>query len=504
MENNDDIVEMRDIDMFFPGVRALEGVNFSLKRGEIHSLMGENGAGKSTLIKILTGVYKRSGGTIMYNGAEFSPSTPLAAQNAGINTVYQEVNLCDNLSVAENIYAGRQIKKFGIIDWRSIQQHAAEALAKLNIHIDVTRLLGTYSVAMKQMVAIARAVDMSSKVLILDEPTSSLDKNEVEQLFTTMRQLKAQGMAIIFISHFLDQIYAVCDRVTVLRNGNLIGEYNVSELSKIELVSKMVGKEMCDLNETARASDTSSASHEIVIEAKNVGKKHFVNPFSLLLKRGEITGFAGLLGSGRTETADLLFGVDEADEGELFMNGKKLTLRSPRDAIHAGIAFCPEDRKKDGLFYDLSVRENIIMAIQAKLGIFHYIPMKRQIETAKVYIDMLGIATPSTEQAVKNLSGGNQQKVILARWLVTEPEVLILDEPTRGIDVKAKAEIMNLTMKLCHKGLSIVFISSEMEEVLRCSDRIVVMRDRSKIVELEGAEKDEARIMEKIAGGQNT
>lgn len=494
------ILEMKGIDIQFPGVHALDNVDFKLCKGEIHSLMGENGAGKSTLIKVLTGVHKRNAGTIVYNNEKFNPTSPLYAQQAGINTVYQEINLCDNLTVAENIFAGRQPKKFGVINWKNIYEKAAQALSRLNMHIDTTQLLGSYSVAIKQMVAIARAIDMESKILILDEPTSSLDINEVKELFSIMNKLKSEGMGIIFISHFLDQVYEVSDKITVLRNGKLIGEYEAEKLSKIELISKMVGKELSSLEQKEKNLQNKT-DNQTVLEIKSVGKVHEVDPFSLVLHKGETMGFAGLLGSGRTEAANLIFGVTEADEGEIFINGKKVTIKTPRNAIRHRIAFCPEDRKHDGIFYDLTVRENIILALQAKQGITKYISPKVQKQIADKYIEMLGIATPDCEQKAGNLSGGNQQKVILARWLVTEPDILILDEPTRGIDVKAKAEIMNLTMKLCEQGMSIVFISSELEEVIRCSDKISVMRDRKKIAELCGDDLDEKEILKTIANG---
>ena len=499
METNGEVIlSMSGIDISFPGVHALDNVDFTLRQGEIHSLMGENGAGKSTLIKILTGVYKKDSGTMTLNGAAFDPATPLEARRFGVNSVYQEINLCDNLSVAENIYAGRQKTRFGKIDWKYIKTGAEEALRRLNIRIDVTRLLSSYSVAIKQMIAIARAVDMDSKVLILDEPTSSLDRPEVEQLFATIRKLRDEGLSVIFISHFLDQIYELCDRVTVLRNGKRIGEYALKDLPKYELVSKMVGKEFSALEKRDR-SGRGKEGNDVFIEVKNFGKRRTVQPFDLVIRKGEILGFAGLLGSGRTESANLLFGIDEADSGEMVLKNQKNQFKSPRDAIGKFIAFCPEDRKKNGIVYDLSVRENIILALQAKDGIFKYIPLKKQREFAEEFIKALGIVTPGQEIPVGNLSGGNQQKVILARWLATKPELLIMDEPTRGIDVHAKAEIMNLAMKLCDEGMSLVFISSELEEVIRCSDRIAVMRDRKKIAEISGADMDEQKILEAIA-----
>jgi simple sugar transport system ATP-binding protein len=499
-ENKQVILRMSGIDIQFPGVHALNAVDFTLRRNEIHSLMGENGAGKSTLIKVLTGVYKKNKGTVTLDGADFNPASPLEARQRGVNSVYQEINLCDNLSVAENIYAGRQQTRFGKIDWKKIKTGAGEALGRLNVDIDVTKLLGSYSVAVKQMIAIARAVDMNSRVLILDEPTSSLDRPEVEQLFSTIRKLRDEGLSVIFISHFLDQVYELCDRVTVLRNGNLIGEYVLKELPKFDLVSKMVGKDFSSLKKREKNA-ARKERHEIFIEVKSLGKKRTIQPFDLVIRRGETLGFAGLLGSGRTEAANLLFGIDEADSGEILLKNQKRNFKRPRDAINQLIAFCPEDRKKNGLIYDLSVRENIILAMQAKQGIFQYLPLKKQAEITAEYIKKLGIITPGPDVPVGNLSGGNQQKVILARWLVTNPALLILDEPTRGIDVHAKAEIMNLAMQLCDEGMSLVFISSEIEEVIRCSDRIAVMRDRKKIAEIEGEDLDEEKILETIAGG---
>jgi simple sugar transport system ATP-binding protein len=501
MVNDESILKMSGIDIRFPGVHALDNVDFTLRRGEIHSLMGENGAGKSTLIKILTGVYKKDGGTMILNGGEIHPASPLEARQLGINSVYQEVNLCDNLTVAENIYAGRQKTRAGKIDWKYIKNGAREALGRLNINIDVTRLLGSYSVAIKQMIAIARAVNMNSVVLILDEPTSSLDRPEVEQLFTTVRKLRDEGLSVIFISHFLDQVYELCDRVTVLRNGKLIGEYPLKDLPKLELVSHMVGKDFSALEKRDRTRSDKSGN-EVLIEAKNLGKRHLVDPFNLVIRRGETLGLAGLLGSGRTEAASLLFGIDEADTGELLIGNKRHSFKRPGDAIREFIALCPEDRKKYGIIPELSVRENIILGIQAKNGIAKFISRQKQEEIAARYVKMLNIVTPSPETPVGNLSGGNQQKVILARWLVTKPELLILDEPTRGIDVHAKFEIMNLAMKLCDQGMSLVFISSELGEVIRCSDRIAVMRDRKKIAEVSGEEVSEEKILKTIASAE--
>ena len=490
---------MTGINIRFPGVQALENVDFTLKRGEIHSIMGQNGAGKSTLIKILTGVYRKDSGNITLNGSPFEPATPIEARRFGVNSVYQEINLCDNLTVAENIYAGRQKTRFGRINWKAINSDAERALERLNINVDVTKALGEYTVAIKQMVAIARAVDMDSKVLILDEPTSSLDRPEVDQLFYVIRKLRNEGLSVIFISHFVDQVYELCDRVTVLRNGKLIGEYPLSELPKVELIAKMVGMEFAVLDKKDH-SQKGKEGNSVIVEAKNLGKRRTVQPFNLVMRKGEILGFAGLLGSGRTESANLLFGIDEADSGEIFVDGKKVHFRKPRDAIGKSVAFCPEDRKTNGIVQDLTVRENIILAMQAKEGFLKFMPLKKQREIAEEMIKALSIGNPLImDVPASQLSGGNQQKVILARWLVTNPALLILDEPTRGIDVHAKAEIMNMAMELCDKGMSVMFISSELEEVIRCSDRIVVMRERKKISEMSGEDLDEKKILNTIA-----
>jgi simple sugar transport system ATP-binding protein len=497
MSADDIIVRVSGVDVSFPGVHALNGVDFSLRQGEIHALMGENGAGKSTLVKVLTGIYRKDKGRILLDGAEFEPRNPLEAQERGVNAVHQDIHLCNNLSVAENIFVGRQKTRFGRIDWKSIRSGAENALARLGLTLDVNRPLGCYSVAVRQMVAIARAVDIDSKVLILDEPTSSLDRVEVECLFSVMRSLRDEGVSIIFISHCLDQVYEICERATVLRNGRLIGEYELRDLSRADLISKMIGKGYSYLMECKRNGGNNSSNKQnskVFAEAKGLGKRGVVEPFDLTLKKGEVVGFAGLLGSGRTEAATLFFGIEGADGGELLIGKKKQAFRQPHDAVRHLIAFCPEDCKQSGIIGSLSVRKNIILAMQAKQGIFKYIPFKRQAEIADAYIKILGIAATGREMPAGNLSGGNQQKVILARWLVTNPALLILDEPTRGIDAAAKARIMNLALKLCDEGMSIMFISSELEEVIRYSDRIVAMRGRKKIAEFPGG-VDQAEIL---------
>ena len=496
------LLEMRHITKEFPGVRALSNVDFTLHAGEIHSLMGENGAGKSTLVKVLTGVYPRDGGTVFLNGKAINPKTPKDAQDCGISTVYQEVNLCSNLTVAENIFIGREPRKFGMIDWKTINQRAAELLAKLDVHIDVTKTLDNYSVALQQMIAIARAVDVDAKILILDEPTSSLNEEETAHLFKIMRQLQKQGLGIIFISHFLDQIYEICDHITVLRNGELVGAYETAKLPRLELIAKMVGKDLNEVKDMDNFAEKSVPSDEVFLDAKGIGAVGKLNEVDVQIHKGEVIGFAGLLGSGRTETAELLFGINEINKGSLSINGKKLHLKNPMNAMEQKIGFCPEDRKLSGIIGDLSVRENIILAMQAKDGILRHIPYEEQVKIADDCIKLLRIKVSSREQLVKNLSGGNQQKVIIARWLATQPDLLILDEPTRGIDVGTKTEIQKMAISLAkQKGMAVVFISAEMDEMVRTCTKLVVMRDRRKVAELTGSDISSDGVMKAIAGG---
>lgn len=499
------VLEMKKISKSFPGVQALLEVDFRLNKGEVHAVMGQNGAGKSTLVKVITGVYKQDAGQILFQGKIIQPDSPLAAQKLGISTVYQEVNLCPNLSVAENIFIGRQPMKFGRVDWKELNRKAEELLGRLNISIDVTQILSSYSVAIQQMVAIARVLGISAKVLILDEPTSSLDESEVEQLFTVIKKLRDEGMAILFITHFLDQTYAISDRITILRNGVHCGEFKTAELPKFDLIAKMLGKELTEFSKASQEgkakTTTATGSEKNLLKAKALGLKGSVAPFDLDLAEGEVLGLAGLLGSGRTEMARLLFGIDHGAQGELFFKGKKANISSPRQAVKAGMGFCSEDRKTEGILADLSVRENIILALQGRKGILRYIPLKKQAEIAERLIKSLGIKTPSPNAEAKQLSGGNQQKMMLARWLVTEPSLLILDEPTRGIDVGAKLEIMELILDLSKKGMGLVFISSEFEEIIRCCNRIAVLKDKAKIGELSDEAITENNIMRTIAGG---
>lgn len=504
-ESDQNILVMEGISKAFPGVQALDDVSLMLKRGEIHCLVGENGAGKSTLMKILTGVDQADSGRIIFDGREIQARSPQHAQSLGISTVYQEINLCVNLSVAENILLGHEPHKLGRIDWKRMNELAGETLKRLlGVDIDVTKPLGSYTVAIQQMVAIARALYISSaKVLILDEPTSSLDVNETEQLFKVMRKLKNEGVGIVFITHFMDQVFAISDRITVLRNGNLVGTYETASITRIGLISKMIGRSLAELDEMTKIK-LESGKHiksDALLQAKGLGLTGSIQPFDLDLHMGEVLGLAGLLGSGRTEIASILFGVEKPDAGSISVNGTVIENHSPLDSIKRGVALCPEDRKSAGIVDDLTVRENIILAMQASKGWFRHLNLQEQYEIAEKYIELLSIATPSTDQPVKNLSGGNQQKVILARWLATNPQVLILDEPTRGIDVGAKAEIQKLVLSLAEEGKACVFISSELEEVLRTSHRIAVLRERQKVAEFAG-EVEESTIIRAIAGSE--
>lgn len=504
-ESDQIILEMDGISKAFPGVQALDNVSLTLKRGEILCLVGENGAGKSTLMKVLTGVDRPDAGRIVLDGREIQAKSPQHAQSLGISTVYQEVNLCVNLSVAENILLGREPRNRTGIDWGKMNVLASDALRNLlGVDIDVSKPLGSYTVAIQQMVAITRALYVeNAKILILDEPTSSLDVHETEQLFKVMRKLKGEGVGIIFITHFIGQIYEISDRITVLRNGKLVGTYETAAITRVGLISKMIGRNLAEFDEMSKTKLETSKhiKKEALLQARGLGLTGSMQPFDLDLHVGEVVGLAGLLGSGRTETANILFGSDKADSGSLSMNGSLVQDHSPLESIKRGIALCPEDRKAAGIVDDLTVRENIILAMQASKGWLKFLSLQEQYEYAERYIQLLSIATPSADQPVKNLSGGNQQKVILARWLAINPQVLILDEPTRGIDVGTKAEIQKLVLMLAEEGKACVFISSELEEVLRTSHRIVVLREREKVAEFTG-EVDENTIIHAFAGSE--
>ncbi|WP_337263611.1 MULTISPECIES: galactofuranose ABC transporter, ATP-binding protein YtfR [unclassified Serratia (in: enterobacteria)] len=481
----------------FPGVKALEQVDFTLQRGEVMALLGENGAGKSTLIKALTGVYSRSAGEVRLEGKAIAPQSTAQAQALGIGTVYQEVNLLPNISVAANLFIGREPTRFGLIAQKTMLRNARTLLKGYGLDLDVSQPLGNYSIAIQQIVAIARAVDLSAKVLILDEPTASLDAKEVTMLLDILSQLRSQGMGMIFVTHFLEQVYRISDRITVLRNGKLVGTRITAELPRLELVQMMLGH---SFDETLLKRAPHEAAQAAPLVAFNgYGRRGMVEPFDLALRPGEIVGLAGLLGSGRTETAQLIFGIKATDSGQATVDGKKVAIRTPRQAASLGFGYCPEDRKTDGIVGAATVRENIILALQAQRGWLKPLPLREQTRIAESFIQLLGIRTPGPEQQIQYLSGGNQQKVLLSRWLATNPRFLILDELTRGIDVGAHAEIIRLIERLCDEGLALLVISSELEELAGYADRVVVLRDRKHVAQLDHDAITVPAIMQAIA-----
>lgn len=493
------VLEMQGICKTFPGVRALHNVDFTLRKGEIHALMGENGAGKSTLVKVMTGVYEKDEGRILVDGKAVQFKSPQEAQKNGIGTVYQEITLCPNLTVAENLYIARG--SYSFIQWRRMNENATKLLASLGIPARPTQELSSCSLAVQQMIAIARAIDMECKILVLDEPTSSLDTDEVHTLFELMRELKSRGVGIVFITHFLDQVYEISDRITVLRNGELIGEYEASSLPQFELVSKMMGKALEDVEQLRKHEIPAGQNIDPVFEAKGLSSVAGVAPFDFTIRKGEVNGFIGLLGSGRSESVRAIYAADKVTGGEVKINGKNVAIHEPIDAMKQGIAYLPEDRKGDGIIADLSVRDNIILALQVMKGFFKPFTRKQAEDFADEYVQKLNIKTASINTPIKSLSGGNQQKVILARWLITHPEYLILDEPTRGIDIGTKVEIQKLVLKLAEAGVSVTFISSEIEEMLRTCSRLIVMKDRRIAGELSGANLTQSDVMRVIAGG---
>ena len=492
------ILQANAISKSFAGHAALVNVDFTLYAGEVHALLGENGAGKSTLIKILTGAYHQDSGDVQLEGRPIELHSPLHAQLLGIGAVYQEVNLLSNLTVAQNLFIGRQPTSFGFLRQKNLDEKARTILKKYGLEgIDVRSELSRHSIAVQQIIAIARAVELSAKVLILDEPTASLDRNEVDKLFAVVRGLKERGLAVVFITHFLDEVFELADRVTVLRNGQRVGTEPINAMTRTNLVRMMLGK---DLSMQAESYDgPERAPGERLVEFRNFGLSSKVKPFSMGVNKGEVVGIAGLLGSGRTEIARLMFGVDVADSGEIAIEGGRINIRNTADAIRMGFGFCPEDRRADGILGDLSVRENIIIALQGRLGWFRALNRDEQLEIAGKFVESLDIRAASVDIPVKLLSGGNQQKVILARWLATDPRFLILDEPTRGIDVGAHAEIVRVINRLREEGLALVVISSELDEIVAYSSRIMVMRDREMVTELHGPNIAPAVIVKAIA-----
>ncbi|MFN7056911.1 sugar ABC transporter ATP-binding protein [Hyphomonas sp.] len=494
------LLSLTGVRKVFPGVTALDDVDFEVTAGEIHALLGENGAGKSTLIKVLTGVYPRDDGDMQLGGAALSPRSVADAQAAGISTVYQEVNLLPNLSVAQNLMLGQEPERFGLTDWRRMNESARHILERFRLDIDVTRPLGQFSVAVQQLIAIARGVQQSAQILVLDEPTASLDKTEVQALFDLLRGLRAEGLGIIFVTHFLDQVYALADRITVLRNVMKIGTFEAAQLPRAKLIEHMLGYELQGLAAGEPASrGAASANEGAALSIENACIEGSVQDISFIARPGEAIGLSGLLGSGRTEVCRALFGVDRLSSGEICRDGRPVHLTCPSNAIAAGIALCPEDRKADGIVGELSVRENIILALQAQRGWWRPLTIREQRALADKAIADFRIATPDGEKAVRLLSGGNQQKVILARWLAIAPGVLLLDEPTRGIDIGAHAEILRLIRELCHRGMTLIVTSSELEELVAFSHRVIVLRDFRQIAELEGGDITEDNLLQAIA-----
>ncbi|WP_427981173.1 galactofuranose ABC transporter, ATP-binding protein YtfR [Agarivorans sp.] len=491
------ILSAKGVSKHFPGVKALQNVDFSLRKGEIMALLGENGAGKSTLVKTLTGVYQRDHGDIFLEGELISPQDTAHAQQLGIGTVYQEVNLLPNMSVMDNLFIGNEPKKWGLVDRKAMAKQAEAIVKSYGLNLDVTQALNNFSVAIQQVISIARAISLSAKILILDEPTASLDSGEVKMLFGIMRDLRDKGVSLVFITHFLDQVYEVSDRITVLRNGQLVGTHETKQLPQIELIKLMLGRELED-NALKRAGKT-KLSDQAVVEFNDYGKKGSIVPFDLKVHAGEIVGLAGLLGSGRTETAKVIFGIDPNDSGTCKLKGRPVKIKSARQASLMGFGFCPEDRKTDGIIGAASVRENIILALQAQRGWFKPLSRTEQEQVSARFIKQLDIKTPNIEQPIEFLSGGNQQKVLLARWLLTKPKFLILDEPTRGIDVGAHAEIIRLIESLCANGLALLVISSELEELVGYADRVIVLRDRKQVAEIPTEDLSVPAIMQAIA-----
>ena len=493
-------IEMSGITKIFPGVKALQNVDLCIYPGEVHALLGENGAGKSTLIKIMTGALPTDEGKIRLDGQAIVLNSTVDAQKLGISTVYQEVNLIPAMSVAKNMTLQRQPTRFGLINWAAARNLARKRLKQLNLDIDLERPVGSYSIAIQQLVAIARALEDNTKVLVLDEPTASLDAGETNALFEVIRDLKSRGIAIVFITHFLDQVYEISDRITVLRNGQYVGTSMAKDLPRLDLIKQMIGRELeqAEGQLTKRSTDNLG---EPVIVAKGLGCKRVIEPFDLKIRAGEVVGLAGLLGSGRTETAKLIFGALPSDSGTLTMNDEVVTNNSPRQSLGRDIAFCPEDRKEEGLVGELSIRENIILSLQAKNGWLKQLSYDEQKRLANEMIKALAIATPDMDKPVNQLSGGNQQKVVLARALVSDPKLLILDEPTRGIDVGAHAEIVMLIRRLCSQGMALLVASSELDEIVAVSDRVAVLRDHKQIGEIAGDEVTREKIIGMIASG---
>ncbi|MGB9857541.1 MAG: sugar ABC transporter ATP-binding protein [Dictyoglomaceae bacterium] len=497
----DPIIRMEGISKAFPGVQALDRVDFEAYPGEVMGLVGENGAGKSTLMKILSGAYKKDAGRIYLDGKRIEIEDPYHAQRLGISTIYQEFNLTPNQTVAQNIFCNREPKKNGVlgklgfVDREKMEEEAKKILEIVGADVSPKELVRNLSVAEKQMVEIAKALSFKAKIIIMDEPTSALGPEEVEKLFEIIRQLKSQGIAVIFISHRLEEVFKIADRITVLRDGKLVGIMRKEEATPEKVIYLMVNRPLTEMFKKEEAK-----LGEVVLEVKNLSKKGVVENINFKLYKGEILGIAGLVGSGRTEMVRLIFGADKKDSGEIYLEGKKVEINSPEDAVRLGIGFVPEDRQNQGLILKLAVRENIGIPILKKLVNLLFINKGKLNSIAKEFVQKLNIKTPSLLQKVLYLSGGNQQKVVLAKWLSLSPKVLILDEPTRGIDVGAKVEVHAIMNQLAKSGIGIIMISSEMPEVLAMSDRILVMNEGRLVAEMSKKEATQEKIMAYASG----
>ena len=497
MPSNNVLVEIKDVSKHFPGVKALDHVSLSIRRGEVHALSGENGAGKSTLIKILTGVYTYDEGSIIFDGSPVAFKSTNESQKAGIGSVYQELNMIPYLSVAENIYIGDYPMGKTGIEWKELYENAQNQLDSLNIDVDAKKQLNELSTAQQQMVSIVRAVSRDCKLIILDEPTSSLDTKEVKTLFSLVRQLKEKGVAFIFITHRMEEIYQICDRITVLKDGHFIGTYQAEDLNQYQLVTLMVGREITQQRKQTYFSPEKDQNY--VVEVRNLAKKPKVKDVSFGISRGEIVGLAGLLGSGRAEVAEMLFGSEMPDAGEILYEGILQKNISPTKAVRAGLAFCTENRRLDGIVPNMSVKNNIVLACMKQISRLGFVISRKRLALVNRYIEELRIKTPTPEQRIRNLSGGNQQKTLLARWMATNPKLIILDEPTRGIDVGAKQEVERLVQQIASQGIGVLLISSEIPELVRNCDRVIVLREGEQVGELAGAQISEEAIMQIIA-----
>ncbi len=488
----DIILTMKDIDKSFPGVHALDKVNLEIRKGEVLALMGENGAGKSTLMKVLTGIYKKDSGTIIYEGKEAEFHNTKEAQDAGIVIVHQELNMLGHLTVAQNIFIGREFMNGLKIDDQKMNEEAKKLFDKLNVDIDPAEMMSDLTVGKQQMCEIAKAVSFDAKVIIFDEPSAALSENEIEEMFKIINDLKSKDIAMVYISHRMDEIKVITDRVAVMRDGAYVGTLMTKDCTKEEIVNLMVGR---TIYETPKTHSTVSKDAPVVLKVEHLNAGKMVQDISFELRKGEILGFSGLMGAGRTETARALFGADQKTGGDIYVNGQKVMINTPEDAVRCGIGYLSEDRKRYGIVVQKTVAENTTMAAMHKFMKGLFIDKKKEEKTAKDYVELLGTKTPGVDQAVVNLSGGNQQKVVIAKWLTRDCDILIFDEPTRGIDVGAKNEIYKLMNKLTAEGKSIIMISSEMTEILRMSDRIIVMCEGRKTGELDISEATQENIM---------